>query len=55
MLELGDQVVQQHLEAGVEQFTPASLEELEQLVLVLDQLVQAAVLNRTGFRGGLLA
>ena len=43
-LEVGaGQVVQQHLEARTEQLAPAALQELEQLVLVLHQLVQAAV------------
>jgi len=43
-LEVGaGQVVQQHIESGAEELAPAAHEEPEQFVLVLDQLVQAAV------------
>ena len=36
------QVVQQHVELGIEEFAPAPTQELVQVILVLDEPIQAA-------------
>ena len=43
-LEVGaGQVVQQHVELGIEEFAPAPAQEFVQLILVFDEPIQAAV------------